>query len=147
MKIICQVVKSASVSIDNMVYNQIDYGYLLYVGFTHNDTAQTVEKIAMKISKLRINQDENGKTNLDGIASNCQILSISQFTLYGNCAKGNRPSFTEAMDPSKASILYDLLNQRLIELGYDVKSGIFGANMNIESVNQGPMTFILEMTD
>ncbi len=144
MRVILQNVTMASVSINGKVHNEIKDGYLLYVGFTTGDSEENVLKMAQKISKLRVNADENGKININGLDANKSILSISQFTLYGNTKKGNRPSFTEALNPELASQLYDQFNQELQVIGFPVKTGVFQADMKITSVNDGPLTFIIE---
>ncbi len=144
MKVILQSVTKASVTINNQLHNEISDGYLLYVGFRSDDTINNVKKMAQKIGKLRVNADENGKININGLDANKSILSISQFTLYGNTRKGNRPSFTEALNPEQATELYDLFNQELRAVGFPVKTGIFQAEMQIASINNGPLTFIIE---
>lgn len=144
MKVIIQVVKEASVEIDQKVHNQIGHGYLMYVGFNKQDQITDVREMVEKISKLRICPDQNGKINLNGIDDKRAILSISQFTLYANTEKGNRPSFTDAKLPSEAELLYEIFNQKLENIGFEVKAGIFGADMKISSINDGPLTFVLE---
>lgn len=144
MKVILQVVNSAKVSIANQIYNEINAGYLLYVSFNQDDTSENVVKMANKIAKLRINPDANGKININGLEMNREILSISQFTLYADTVKGNRPSFTNVMSPNQAKELYLLFNEELKKIGFTVKSGVFQADMKIESINDGPLTFIVE---
>ncbi len=144
MKVILQVVNSAKVRIANEIYNEITDGYLLYVSFNHDDTSENVIKMVNKIAKLRINPDENGKININGLEMKREILSISQFTLYADTIKGNRPSFTRVMRPVSAKELYQLFNEELKKIGFTVKSGVFQADMQIESVNDGPLTFIVE---
>ncbi len=144
MKVILQVVNSAKVRIANEIYNEIDDGYLLYVSFNPDDTSENVMKMVNKIAKLRINPDENGKININGLEMKREILSISQFTLYADTIKGNRPSFTHVMKPQSAKELYLLFNKELKKIGFTVKSGVFQADMQIESVNDGPLTFIVE---
>lgn len=144
MKVIIQVVDSASVEIDRVIHNEIDKGYLMYVSFKQTDTLSNVSAMCEKISKLRICPDQNGKINLTGLNTNRQVLSISQFTLYADLNSGNRPSFTNAKLPREANVLYEVFNQRLSELGFELKSGVFGADMKITSVNDGPLTFIVE---
>ncbi len=144
MKVILQVVNSAKVSIANQIYNEINAGYLLYVSFNQDDTSENVVKMANKIAKLRINPDANGKININGLEMNREILSISQFTLYADTVKGNRPSFTNVMSPNQAKELYLLFNEELKKIGFTVKSGVFQADMQIESINDGPLTFIVE---
>lgn len=144
MKVIIQVVDNASVTINNKVHNQVAHGYLMYVGFNAKDKIENVIEMVKKISKLRICPDEAGKINVNGLDDGREVLSISQFTLYANTSGGNRPSFTDAKIPSEAELLYEIFNQKLEEAGFKLKAGVFGADMKISSVNNGPMTFILE---
>lgn len=144
MRVIVQTVYDADVTVEGEIIGAIDRGYLLYVGLDHDDTLNEVEKVASKLSKLRINSDENGKININGIDSGAQILSISQFTLYADCKKGNRPSFTACMNPEQANELYEQFNDKLRDLGFEVETGKFGADMKVRSTNDGPMTFILD---
>lgn len=144
MKVIVQVVDNASVEINGAIYNQVEHGYLMYVGFNANDKIEDVRQMVDKLAKLRICPDQNGKINLNGLDDSREILSISQFTLYTNTEKGNRPSFTDAKVPSEAELLYEIFNQKLEEAGFKVKAGIFGADMKISSLNNGPLTFVLE---
>ncbi len=144
MKVILQVVNSAKVTIADEIYNQISNGYLLYVSFNQEDSSENVVKMVNKIAKLRINPDANGKININGLEVNREILSISQFTLYADTVKGNRPSFTNVMKPQTAKELYLLFNEELEKIGFRVKSGVFQADMQIESINDGPLTFIIE---
>ena len=143
MKVIVQRVKRASVSVDNKIVNKIENGFLLLVGFTHNDTIDDINYMVKKIINLRIFNDENDLMNRNILDVNGNILSISQFTLYANCQKGNRPSFVDAMQPNKAKELYLKFNE---ELNKCVKTydGIFGADMKIDLINDGPVTIILE---
>ncbi len=144
MKVIIQVVDNAKVEIDNQIHNQVGHGYLMYVGFNTNDKIEDVFDMTKKICKLRICPDCDGKINLNGIDDNREILSISQFTLYANTEKGNRPSFTDAKVPHEAELLYEIFNRKLEDLGFVVKTGVFGADMKITSTNNGPLTFVLE---
>jgi D-tyrosyl-tRNA(Tyr) deacylase len=143
MKVIVQRVLDASVYIDNEVYNEISKGYLLYVGFTHTDTTNTVDLMIQKILKLRIYEDENQKVNLS-IPLNYDILCISQFTLYAQTKGQHRPSFIEAMKQDEASRLYDYMIKELSAYIH-VKSGVFQKHMIIKSTNDGPMTILLEL--
>ena len=113
MKVVVQKVLSASCTVDNKITGKIDQGFMLLVGFTHSDTTENVLKMAKKIAGLRIFEDEAGKTNLSIKDVGGKILSISQFTLYGDCNKGNRPSFVNSMAPDAASKLYDYFNEVL----------------------------------
>ncbi len=144
MRTVIQRVSSASCTIDGKVSGAIDQGYMILVGIQDADDEAIVEKMADKIVRLRINEDENGKMNLNLDAIGGSILSISQFTLYADCRKGNRPSFTGAGNPSHASRLYDYFNEYLRGLGVRVETGVFGADMKIALVNDGPVTIVLD---
>ena len=144
MRIVLQRVKEASVAIDGQLYNEIEGGYLLLVGITEGDTE---EKMAAKVHDLRIFEDENGKMNLAIEQIGGQVLSISQFTLYANCRKGRRPSFDQAARPELASPLYDHFNEALRRQGLVVKPGIFGAEMKVRLLNDGPVTLILDSSE
>ena len=145
MKVVVQRVKSASCTVDNNVISEINNGYLLLVGFTQNDSINEVKYLAKKISNLRIFEDNLGKLNRSIIDMNYEILSISQFTLYGDASKGNRPSFTKALEPKKALELYIELT-RILNEAYQINTlnGAFGEYMDISLVNDGPVTIILE---
>ncbi|MBR6516494.1 MAG: D-tyrosyl-tRNA(Tyr) deacylase [Bacilli bacterium] len=145
MKVIVQKVLSASCTVDNKITGKINQGYMLLVGFTHSDTIENVLKMAKKIVGLRIFEDENGKMNLDIKSVNGEILSISQFTLYGDCNKGNRPSFVNSMRPEFAEELYLKFND-VLRKEYDMKveTGIFGAHMILDPICDGPVTIELE---
>lgn len=145
MKVVVQRVKSASVSVDKVVLSKIQDGYLLLVGFQQGDTISEVQYIASKIAKLRIFSDQEGKLNLSIKQINGEILSISQFTLYGDTSKSNRPGFSNAMDYQDADILYQEFNRILREdFEIEVYTGAFGAHMEITLVNDGPVTIIIE---
>ena len=144
MKVIVQRVKYASCTIDNKVVGKIDKGFMVLVGFGYSDNEETVRKVADKMVGLRVFEDENGKMNLELNQVNGEILSISQFTLYADCRHGKRPSFTDAAKPDISSPLYDYFNEYVRSLGYHVETGIFGADMKIELLNDGPVTIILE---
>lgn len=143
MKIVVQRSKKSKVTINNKVNGSINKGYVLLVGFTHGDTTDIVDKMINKILNLRIFEDENDKMNLSIKDINGSILSISQFTLYADSKKGNRPSFINAMKPDEASKLYDYFNQELSKY-IEVNTGIFGADMKVEIYNDGPVTIILD---
>ncbi len=143
MKVVVQRSKNSKVTINNKVNGSIDKGYVLLVGFTHGDTTDIVDKMINKILNLRIFEDENDKMNLSIKDINGSILSISQFTLYADAKKGNRPSFINAMKPDEASKLYDYFNQELSKY-IKVNTGIFGADMKVEIYNDGPVTIILD---
>ena len=144
MKVVLQRVQRASVTISQKRVAQIKNGVLLLVGFGQNDDEQTVDYLARKISKSRIFSDQNGKINLSINDVQGQILSVSQFTLYADTAKGNRPSFVDALNPQQAQKLYELFNEKLRASGCDVQTGVFGADMQVELVNDGPLTIIYE---
>ncbi len=144
MKVVLQRVQRASVTIAQKRVAQIKNGALLLVGFGQNDDEQTVDYLARKISKSRIFSDQDGKINLAITDVQGQILSVSQFTLYADTAKGNRPSFVDALNPQQAEKLYELFNEKLRASGCDVQTGVFGANMQVELVNDGPLTIIYE---
>lgn len=144
MRVILQRVKEANVSVYGEVLGEIKKGFLLYVGFKKGDTFADVEKIAAKILKLRVFEDDNDKMNLSIKDMEGSILSISQFTVYGSTKKGNRPSFTDTMEPTLAAEFYEAFNSELKKQGTMVIPGSFGAHMEISSINDGPVTFILE---
>lgn len=145
MKVLLQVVNHANVVINQKIHNQIEKGYLLFVGIGKEDTEVVIKEMAQKISKLRVLPDENGKTNLDIFSISGEILSISQFTLYANTNGSNRPDFLNAAGREQAKHLYDLFNEELKSKGLVVKDGVFGADMKINLENNGPFTILLEM--
>ena len=145
MKVIIQRCSRAEVRIDDEVTGKIGLGFVLLVGFTHSDSRENVDFIAKKVAGMRVFEDAEGKMNLSLSEVNGQLLSISQFTLYGNARKGNRPSFIEAAKPEVAEPLYEYFNQILREqYGLHVETGRFGANMKVDFVNDGPVTIIIE---
>lgn len=144
MKVVLQRVQRASVTIAQKKVAQIKKGALLLVGFGQNDNKQTVDYLARKISRSRIYSDQNGKINLSINDVQGQILSVSQFTLYANTAKGNRPNFADALGTQQAQKLYELFNKKLWVYGCDVQTGVFGADMQVELVNDGPLTIVYE---
>lgn len=144
MRVVLQRVKHAKVSVDNRVIGKINHGYLLLVGFTHEDGNKEIDYLARKIANARLFNDENGKINLSVKDVDGQILSISQFTLFAETKKGNRPSFTKAQTPAIAKENYDKFNQKLQEYGLTVETGEFGADMQVELINDGPITIIYD---
>lgn len=144
MRIILQRSKEASVTIEQEKVGSISHGLVLLVGVTHEDSLKEVDYLVDKIVNLRIFEDEQGKMNRSLLDTGGAILSVSQFTLYGDTRKGRRPSFTEAAKPDVASDLYDSFNKRLKEKGVQVEAGRFGADMDVELINDGPVTLILE---
>ena len=144
MKVVVQRVLNASCTIDGKLHSEIEKGYLLFVGFTHTDSIKEVKYLAKKIANLRVFEDENGKMNLSLKTVGGKILSISQFTLYADTKDGNRPAFINAMKPHDASKLYDLFNEELRSYDIEVATGIFGADMKISLINDGPVTIIYD---
>ena len=144
MRVVVQRAKKASVKVDEKVVGNINEGLVLLVGFTQTDTEKTIDYMVKKIVNLRIFPDEKGIMNKSILDYKGEILSISQFTLYADCKKGNRPSFTNAGKPDLATTLYDQFNQKLQEQGMHVETGIFGADMKIELLNDGPVTIVLD---
>ena len=144
MRLTVQRVSEASCTVEGELISSIGQGYMVLVGFSVDDNEEIAKKMALKLSKLRVFSDDQGKMNLDIHAVNGEILSISQFTLYGDARKGNRPSFVRALGGPEAIKLYDYFNQCLREEGLQVKTGIFGADMKIALVNDGPVTIWLE---
>lgn len=143
MRVVLQRSKASKVTIDGKVNGKIDKGYVALVGFTDGDNTEIVDKMIKKIVNLRVFEDENEKMNLSIQDVGGSILSISQFTLYADAKKGNRPSFINAMNPEEASKLYDIFNQKLNEILH-VETGIFGADMKVEIYNDGPVTIVLD---
>lgn len=147
MKIIVQRVIKSSVEIDKKVVGSIDKGLMLLVGFTYKDNEKIIDYMVDKVINLRIFDDENGIMNKSLLDINGSILSISQFTLYADTKKGRRPSYINALRGSDASILYELFNKKLKEKNINVEQGIFGADMKVSLINDGPVTIILEKDD
>jgi len=144
MRVVVQRSKNASVKVDEKIVGKIDYGLVLLVGFTHTDTITQLEYMVDKIINLRIFDDDNGVMNKSLLDVKGSILSISQFTLYADCKKGRRPSYIDALNPNDATILYDKFNNLLKDKNVKVETGIFGADMKVELINDGPVTIILE---
>lgn len=144
MKIVLQRSANASVEVDGNVTGLIDKGYVLLVGITHSDTEEDAAYMARKIANLRLWEDEEGKMNKSILEVGGAILSVSQFTLYGDTKKGRRPSFIDAARPEQAKPLWELLNKKLQDEELHVETGIFGAMMDVKLVNDGPVTIILE---
>lgn len=144
MKVVLQNVLNCEVKIKDKVYSSIDRGFLLLVSFTDGDNLDIISKMANKISKLRVFMDENGKTNLSLLDVNGKIMSVSQFTLYADVKKGNRPSFTNCLDFNKAKELYQQFNLELKKLNLIVEEGVFGEDMKVSFVNDGPFTLVID---
>ena len=144
MRVVLQRVKYAKVSVDGKVAGQIDKGYLLLLGIGPADTKETAEKMLDKIIKLRLFEDENGKMNLNINDVGGKILTVSQFTLYADCRKGTRPGFSEAAEPRLANEMYEYFLSLCAEKTGCSEHGIFGADMQVELLNDGPVTIFLE---
>lgn len=144
MKLVIQRVTHASVIVDNNVIGKIGKGYMVLIGVSDTDTKEIADKMLDKMIKLRIFEDENGKTNLSLADVGGELLLISQFTLYANCKKGNRPSFIEAGSPDHANALYEYIIEKCKERVDVVEQGEFGAEMKVELLNDGPFTVILD---
>ena len=144
MRILVQRSKFSSVTIDGKRNGQIDYGLTLLVGFTENDNEKIIDYMVDKVINLRIFDDENGVMNKSLLDVSGSILSISQFTLYGDASKGRRPSYIKALRGEEATSLYDIFNNKLREKNINVQTGIFGADMLVNIQNDGPVTILLE---
>ena len=144
MKVVIQRSKNASVEVDNKVVGKIDKGLVILVGFTENDNENIIDKMVNKVINLRIFDDENGVMNKSLLDGNGDILSISQFTLYADTKKGRRPSYIKALRGEESTILYDIWNNKLKEAGINVETGIFGADMKVSLINDGPVTIIID---
>jgi D-aminoacyl-tRNA deacylase len=144
LKVVLQRVKRAQVTVDERITGAILQGLLLLVGFTQEDREEDLQFLAAKIAHLRIFADTQGKMNQSLLDVKGQILSVPQFTLYGDCLKGRRPHFVAAAKPDQAEPLYHFFNDLLRSHGLQVETGVFGANMEISLINDGPITFILE---
>ena len=143
MRVLVQRVKDASVEVDKRIVGQIDKGLLVFVGFTEGDTLEQIEYLAKKVVNLRILPDDAGVMNKSILDYGEKILSVSQFTLYANTNKGNRPSYIDALGGNDATILYDLWNEELRKYTH-VETGIFGADMDVKFTNVGPTTIWME---
>ena len=145
MKIVVQRVKSAKVDVDGKTVGKIDKGFLVLLGVTNGDTKEQADYLVKKLCKLRVFTDENGKMNLALKDVGGKLLIVSQFTLYANCSDGNRPSFTDAARPKQAEELYEYFCDECQEkYGIEVEKGIFGADMKVSLLNDGPVTIIIE---
>jgi D-tyrosyl-tRNA(Tyr) deacylase len=145
MKLIIQRTSRASVSVDNKIVGQINQGLMVLIGITHSDTKANADALIKKLINLRVFNDEHGKMNLSIQDVHGEFLVISQFTLYGNAKKGNRPSYVDAAPPDVAIPLYEyFIDSLIVESQLTVETGIFGAMMDVELVNSGPVTLLLE---
>lgn len=144
MKVVLQRSREAKVMIDGASAGEISRGLVLLVGITHDDERADADYLAEKIANLRIYEDEEGKMNRSLLEEGGAVLSVSQFTLYGDCRKGRRPNFMAAARPEQAEPLYDYFNEQLRVRGIQVETGRFGAMMDVQLINDGPVTLILE---
>lgn len=144
MKVLVQRVISSSVEVDNKIVGSINNGVLLFVGFTEGDTSKEIDYMIDKVINLRIFDDENGVMNKSLLDVGGSILSVSQFTLYADASKGRRPSYVKALGGDKASILYDEFNNKLKNTDIHIETGVFGAEMKVNIINDGPITIMLE---
>lgn len=144
MKFVIQRVESASVEVDKRIVGKINKGYLVLIGITHTDTKETADYLVNKLINLRIFEDENGKMNLSIDSVGGELLLVSQFTLYGDCSRGNRPSFDQAAKPEYANELYEYVIDECKKRVKKVETGIFGAHMKVNLVNDGPVTIIMD---
>ena len=144
MKFVVQRVKNAKVEVENKVVGKIDNGFLVLIGITHTDTKEIADYLIKKLVNLRVFEDDNGKLNLSLNDIKGSLLLVSQFTLYADCSGGNRPSFTMAAKPDFAKELYEYIISECKKKIDKVETGIFGADMKVSLVNDGPVTIILE---
>ena len=147
MRVLLQRVNKASVKINNKNFSSINNGLLVFLGIQTKDSIKDVEYLVRKIINLRIFNDENGLMNLSILDKQYSIMLVSQFTLYGNCKKGNRPSFINAEKPEKAKILYQLFIDELNKYNINLKTGKFGANMTVNLINSGPVTLWIDSNE
>ncbi|MBM4404331.1 MAG: D-tyrosyl-tRNA(Tyr) deacylase [Candidatus Cloacimonetes bacterium] len=147
MRAVLQRVDRGSVSIDGTIHGQIGKGLVILVGFGHGDNAETVRKMCRKILQLRIFEDENGKMNRSVTDINGELLIISQFTLFADCRRGNRPDFIQAMPPQAAESIYDQFVRSMQGCGLYVQTGKFAAYMQLSLVNNGPVTIIIDLSE
>ena len=144
MKFVIQRVKKANVEVNNKIVGKIDNGFLVLIGITHDDNKEIADYLIKKLVNLRVFEDEKGKMNLSLKDIKGSLLLVSQFTLYADCSSGNRPSFTEAAKPDFAKELYEYVINECENEVDNVQTGIFGAEMKVELINDGPVTIILE---
>ncbi len=144
MRVIVQRAREASVTVDKEVVGKITKGLMLLVGITHTDTLAEVSYVADKVVNLRIFEDEFGKMNHSLLDIKGEVLSVSQFTLYGDCRKGRRPNFMDAAKPEMANELYNAFNEEIRKFGIFVETGSFGEMMDVQFVNEGPVTLIID---
>ncbi len=147
MKFLIQIASNASVTVEDQIVGSIPYGYVVLIGMEDADTEEIADKMIKKMLGLRIFRDENGKTNLSLDQVSGSLLLISQFTLYADCKKGNRPSFTRSGSAEYAEKMYDYIIERCKESGADVRTGVFGAEMKVSFTNEGPFTVMLDSAE
>ena len=147
MKFVIQRVTEASVRVDEQIVGKINKGFLVFIGVSNEDTKEIADKMIKKLCNMRIFDDENGKTNLGLSDVSGQLLLISQFTLYADCKKGNRPSFTSAGAPDMANEMYEYIIEECKKSVPVVEKGIFGADMKISLLNDGPFTIVLDSSE
>lgn len=145
MKAVVQRVKNTSLTVDGSLVSSIKFGLTVFLGVGQGDCEQQAERMAYKIANLRIFEDDNGKMNLSVKDVGGEVLLVSQFTLYGDCSHGNRPSFSTAEEPRRANELYEYCAEKLRDHDLPVKQGVFGADMKISQNNDGPVTIIIEI--
>lgn len=144
MKLVVQRVKEAKVEVDEKMVGKINKGFLVLIGITHEDEKEQADYLVKKLCNLRVFEDENGKMNLGLKDIEGELLIVSQFTLYADCSNGNRPSFTNAAKPEKANELYEYFCKECEKNNIKVEKGIFGADMKVSLINDGPVTIIIE---
>jgi D-tyrosyl-tRNA(Tyr) deacylase len=147
MRFVIQRVLESKVEVDGRTIGEIGQGFLVLIGVTHGDTRQTADKMVKKLIGMRIFEDENGKTNLSLDKVDGSLLLVSQFTLYADCRRGNRPGFTDAADPALAEELYEYIISECRKQVRNVQTGSFGADMKVSLVNDGPFTILLDSED
>lgn len=147
MKFVIQRVRNASVAVDGLTVGEIGKGFLVLIGISKDDTREIADKMIKKLLGLRIFEDEEGKTNLNLASVAGELLLVSQFTLYADCRKGNRPSFTDAGGPGMANELYEYIISECKKEVETVEKGVFGADMKVELLNDGPFTILLDSNE
>lgn len=147
MRFVIQRVKKSAVEVDNKIVGKINKGFLVLIGITHDDNKEIADVMIKKLLNMRVFNDKDNKMNLALKDVNGELLLVSQFTLYADCKKGNRPSFIDAAKPAYANELYEYIVEKCKEDGHNVQTGIFGEDMKVELVNDGPVTIVLDSKD